>query len=370
MVIDWLQQHMLVTNPFGYDDLVLQLFFPRGAFPPDQWELFLRPVPQFAHCPTVEDAQALAFLMREECLPLKRAGNVVETHRQIFPILVSLERMSSELPLTALAHAAAHTWLEVLPLSPDAFLDLLLAEQEALLELLCWSVGSNSMVINLLQRSGLKENTAGRVLMRKLAEYEGHFSSTYLLQQHVLTRKLAELESRFSPAHLPQDIVLLSWLKIKPPGLDKTYLILLVDSSQQSIHTRWLKQFSSLISLLFLNGIVTKAIASTSVPVFLSLTEIQLSWSDARLKQSLDNQFDVALEIATKNSFGFSLRFHELFGPGVTEEETTEKLIFASHHSLARMLTLGNRVLQKHCVKEMPEKYLSPEELDDILKAT
>ena len=93
-----------------------------------------------------------------------------------------------------------------------------------------------------------------------------------------------------------------------------------------------------------------------------------MSWSDKQLSLSLEQQFSVAANLEEARIMGAYCRFPELFGPGATEEETTKKLISASYHSLAHMLTLGNRLLEKHSEKEVPEKYLTLEELNAILK--
>ena len=335
-IIEWLKQHDLAANPFGCDDLTINPFYPKGAASPDQWESFLDPAPLLAYCPTAEDVQALAFKLREDGIPLK-----------IFPILVLFDQLFlTQLLLSALAHATARTWLDILPLSPDALLDLLPAEQDAVLELLCWSIGAKSTVLNLIRRSRFSENAASRLLERKITDFTGHFS----------------------PEYPPQDYVLLSWLTVRPPGLNHSYLILLDNGSQQLAHSQWLEKFSPLISTLFLNGIVTKVISSTPAPSSLTLPEIKLSWSDEQLNKSLDSQFDAAMDEKVKQLQ--SVHFHELFGPASEEEDTTHRLIAVSHHSLARMLTLGNRLLQKHCEQEVPEKYLSPEELEEILKTT
>jgi len=347
-IAEWLKQHDLVANPFGCSDLTVYPFYPKGAVRPDRWEYFLEPVPGLAQCPTAEDASSLAYLLRQECLPFREnKDDVIEAGWYIFPILVNLDQeFSVQSPLITLAHTVTRSWLDILPLSPDALLDLLPAEQDAVLELLCWSIGAKSTALNLIRRSRFGENSASRLLERKITDFTNHFS----------------------PEYPPQDHVLLSWLTVRPPSLNHSYLILLHNDSQQLAHPLWLEKFSPLISSLFLNGIVTKVFSSTSVPSSLVLPAIELLWSDTRLKQSLNSQFGAAMDDEAKQ-LGHSIHFYELFGLGATEEEMTEKLISVSHNSLARMLMLGNRLLQKHCEKEMPEKYLSLEELEDILKA-
>ncbi len=349
--LGWLKQHNLVANPFGWDDFKNFSFYPTGFARPGRWEDFIQPYPLFAECPTDSDARALVVFLRIECLPVQRnednKQSIIESGKQVFPIWVSLNQtLPSQSPLSTLAHSAACAWLDILPLSPDALLDLSSAEQQALVDLLCWSLGSSEMVGNLIKRGGLSENAAGRLLMRRFIELGGKVSSAYL----------------------PQDAILLSWLKIRPPELNWTYLIFPVNDSDLSMHSWWFEQLSSLIPSLFMNGIAIKVFAFSSTPLTLSLPTVPLTWSDARLKLSLDGQFDVAMDPDERKA-GKSIRFHELFGPGATEEQTTAKLISASRNSLARMLTLGNRLLQNHCERRgVSDKYLHLEDLDAILE--
>lgn len=354
-VIEWLKQHDLAVNPFGTGTFTNYLFYPEGFLSPDQWIDFLAPLPQCAQCPTPKDARALVFLLRSECLPTKRmdeGGNeIVYPGRQVFPVWVLLgQTVSAESPLPALARSAAQAWLDILPFSPDAMLDLLPAERTALLELLCWSFGSNITVINLFKRAGLKDDVVGNVIVHKLQQFE----------------------SKFSSAHLPSDSVLISWLKIRPPDTNYTYLILPLDEFPASMCTWWLEQFSPLIPTLFLRGVVVKAFSSSRVPLALPLPEIRLHWSDLQLKKSLDSQFNLAVEVDKEtNRREKERKFYELFGPfgSVKEKDTTDKLVSASHNSLARMLTLGNHLLEKHCEEEVLAQYLSLDELQAILKS-
>ena len=86
------------------------------------------------------------------------------------------------------------------------------------------------------------------------------------------------------------------------------------------------------------------------------------------------------MDKSKQKEMGQVVDFRSLFGsdPSIgyfaTKEETIDKLIAASNNSLARILTLGNRLLQHHCenrIKDgVPEKYLYIEDLKTILKAT
>lgn len=356
-VIDWLKQHDLVVNPFGASCLKNFPIYPEGSLSPDQWDDFLPHLPQQAQCLTAEDTRVLAFLLRAECLPTKKVGaegnETVDSRKQFFPVWVSFNQSSTiESPILTVARSAAQAWLDILCFSPDAMLDLVHAEQIALLELLCWASGSNNAVINLLKRDNFRGDNASACLMIK---------------------KIEEFKSEFSSAHLPQDPILISWLKVRPPDLNYTYLILPLDEFSLAAHVWWLEQFGSLIPTLFLNGIVTKAFYSSCVPVALPLSTIQLDWSDTRLKTSLNAQFEAAMDRKARYETGVSVDFRALFGshPLIgyfeSEEDTTDKLIAASHNSLACMLTLGNRLLETHCEQEVPTPYLSVAELETIL---
>ena len=357
-IIDWLKQYTLVANPFGPVDKKNFPFYPEGFARPNKWGDLWDFNPQYAQCPTPEDSRALSFLLRSECLPTQKKdshGNeTANSGKQIFPIWVSLNQTAPlETPLLTLARSAAQAWMDILPLSPDAMLDLLPAEQVALLELLCWAFGSNVTVINLLKRAGLKDNETGRLLIRRISEFKAEFSSSYITL----------------------DSVLISWLKVRPPDLNCTYLIIQLDELPVSARPWWLEQFSPLISALFLNGIITKAFSSPYVSNPLPLSVIRLNWSDSQLKISLDSQFDRAVQSAIDLGMPKErkIQFIELFGSGSfgyneTEERTTNRLVSASRNSLARMSTLGNCLLQRHCEQEVPEKYLSVEELETILK--
>ena len=346
----WLIRHDIAVNPFGCNDLKSSYqLCPVGAARPDEWERILNQGPLFSHCPTAEDAEALAYLLRKECLPLENINSIEMVSRHVFPVWAWIQQATPvQSPLLTLAHSAARTWLGTLPTQPRSLLNLPLASQNALLELLYWSMGSKKALVNLIQLNGLSEDENTLKLIRKISEFE----------------------SEFSLMHMPQDAILLSWLKIRPLGMEQTYLILPGDDLLPVTPAQWFKEFGLLIPILFVNGIVTKMFASSllssSLSSSLSLQQVELFWSEKQLSRSLEGQFDASMH-PKEISMGKSTRFHELFGPGVTEEETTRKLISASHHSLARMLMLGNRLFQEHCKKDVSEKYLSPEELDDIL---
>ncbi len=345
---NWLIGHGLAINPFLGSYTNDYPSYPDGAIRPDQWEFLLDPIPLFAQCPTAEDAQVLAYILRKECMPLENENSIVGTNRHIFPVWVWLQQATPVQPLVTLAHSAVRTWLNILPKQPQILLNLSLMEQNAMFEILHWSLGSKKALINLIQlNSGSSENENAVILIRRIVEFE----------------------SRFSLGSVPEKDTLISWLKIRPIGTNQTCLILPGDDLLRVTQAEQLEQFGSLISTLFHHGIITKMFASSSLPASLSLQEMELSWSEGWLNRSLEGQFDAAMHPEEK-SIGKSIRFHELFGPIATEEATTERLVSASQHSMARMLALGNRLFQNHCWKKISETYLSLEELEDILKMT
>jgi len=351
----WLSEHGLVSNPFGDYDLINYPHYPDGAAWPNRWEAFLDPVSLFALCPTPEDAQALSYLLRKECLSLNKGEVAGGAKRWIFPLWFSHQQtVSAQSPLLALAHSAAQTWLDFLPQNSDKLLGLPQAKQNALFELLYWSLGSANTIINLLQSNSLDEDTNGLSLILKIEKYAKDLS--------------------IPP--VPRDAILLSWLKLRPLNYNSTYLILFLDAIPVSMRSLWLEQINLLIPPLSVNGIITKAISSTELSGESPLSLTRLVWPDTQLKSSLSSQFNLAVEIdvVTKKR-EIKTEFNDLFGPfgSVSERDTTEKLISVSRNSLARMLMLGNRLLQYHCENRtkdgVPEKYLYTDDLETILNS-
>ncbi|MBI5295358.1 MAG: toll/interleukin-1 receptor domain-containing protein [Chloroflexi bacterium] len=330
----WLTRHGMNVSPFGRPDLSSYPFYPEGATRPDIWEIFTAPIPLFAQCPTMEDAQALAYLLKRD--------------HTIFPVWIwPQQKASVQSPLLTLVYSAARTWLEILSSQPQVVLNLPYENRKALFELLNWSLGSNAELARFVCSQWFQQNKNVTILLRDIADFEGSFLST----------------------EMPQDSVLLSWMNIRPSGITKTNLLLLGDDLFYFLPTSWFEQFASLIPVLSLNGIDAKFFASFFPIGSLPIGKVELIWSEQWLKRSLEHQFDAALHPEQK-TIGVAIRFNELFGPGGTEWETTDKLISSSKNSLARMLNLGNRLLQYHCEKRgVFEKYLYIEDLETILKS-
>jgi hypothetical protein len=342
----WLIRQGMIINPFKYADINNHPFYPEGVVRPDQWEFLFEPVPLIAHCPTIEDAQALAYLLKKESFPLKKNNWEVAVNRQIFPILVWPQQTISTNLLLILAHSAAQAWLDFLLLYPQIFFEMPLDEQRTLIELLCWSLGSKNDLIKIIQLASNKE-TDGKIN---------------------LVRTIYNLNIRSLLSHEPQDDLLFSWVKIRPNGIGQTNLIFYGDNLARNAPKQWHGQFGSLYSNLIINKIFPKFITTVPLSNFPSIQEIKLSWSEEWLFRSLEGQFDAAMHPQEK-SIGKSIRFHELFGLGSTETETTHKLISKSRNSLARMLVLGNLLLQYHFENRgISEKHLYIKDLKTILK--
>jgi hypothetical protein len=346
----WLNQHGLAENPFGKVDFRSHPYYPQGATRPNQWEAFLDPDPLFGLCVTPEDAQVLSYRLRFECLPLKDKDLVDGINHRIFPVWFTHRQTDPiQSPLPTLAYSAAQTWLDILLQNPGQFSELPPAKQDALLDLLLWSFGSANDIIKLLQNHDMEKDVNGLSLIRKIEKFTKEFPTP----------------------PVPQDVILLSWLNIRPLDINRTFLIFPGDDILLATPKRWFEQFNTIIPLLLPNGIVTKVIASTRPGSIFPFQEIKLSWSDGHdgwLNRSLQGQFDAAMA-SEERVMGVATRFHELFGPGATEYQTTANLISASRNSLAGMLTLGNRLLQNHCDKRgADDRFLHLEDLNAILE--
>lgn len=347
----WLEKKFsLASNPFGANNFAFRPFYPTGFARPDQWEEFQSPVPQYGQCPLEEDTKALTILMRAEGLPRNEDDRLGMPERQIFPVMVAFEQIASpEPPLAMVTRSAAQAWMDVLASSPDAMLDLPPLEQAALMELLVWAFGSTGTAVNYLKRAGAGNGVAERLL----------------------TQKISEFKPAFSPTHLPSNAILISWLKLRPPDLAYTYLIVSVNEIPASARSWWLEHFILLIPTLFENGIVAKVFSSSQIPAALPLSTISLNWSDAQLKTSLASQFDAAMDRDTRKGMGKIIDFRSLFGYNAsvgyfeTDEATTDKLVNTSCNSLARMLKLGTLLLKNH---DKQDGFLFVVELDAILE--
>lgn len=350
---EWLSRHNLKTNPFGnLRGDGYPFVYPEGVTRPVYWETFVESTPMLASCPTSADAQALAFLLRRECMSIEKAQSDIGFSRLIFPISIDfLDVKNLEFPHNLIAYSAARLWLDVLSANPDSVTLLSGNVQNELLELLFWSVRfkPNEAVIKVLKLNGIKDDEIHAItLINRIKEFKSQYNIT---------------------PNISPKTVLQSWLKIRPFGVDKSFVILSINNSRADFPNWWYEKFNYLIPKLLCQGVFTKVLTSGSQSFPLRLPLIDLLWSDDGLYRSLDGQFDVAMD-AEKKSMGVAIRFNELFGPGVTEEQTTAKLISASHNSLARMLTLGNRLLQYHCEKRgISEKYLYVEDLQTILNS-
>jgi len=345
-LLQWLLQHNLVKNPFGNIDIGHFSPYPNNIARPINWESFMDPVSVLANCPTDEDAHALALLARHECLSFDDE-QVENVSRMIFPVWIDNQHAKNlQSPIATLAYSESQLWLRILSVHPIVFSQLPLNEQNDLLELLCWSiaVAPNKMLINLFRNGVRKEGAFVNALIRSINDF----------QPEQLTLRVPKT-------------ILWSWLTIKPARLEKTYMILL-SNQYTKLSKGWYENFVPLIPKLFREGIVTKVLTSNSVSTPLRLPTIELVWNYDRLYRSLNGLFDAAISPEEK-SIGKAIRFHELFGFGAVEEIVTGKLISASRNSLARMLILGNRLLQYHCGKYgASEKYLYPADLETILK--
>lgn len=356
VVKTWLIRHGLIANPFSITDINNYLFYPDGATRPDQWEFLLEPIPLVALCPTMEDAHVLSRLLEKECLPVKMGRSATIIKQQIFPTVVWVPKINSTKPLATLAHSVVRTWLDFILTNPHTLLDLDLTEQNALIELLCWSLGSKSDLI--------------RVMQIAVGSKTGRTSNLF--------HNVVNLDCEHLLQHEPQDNVLLAWLKIRPFGMQQTNLIFSEDVLSERMLKWWFEQLDSLVPTLLGNGIITKFFISSHFPVKPSLSKIRLNWSNNRLRTSLNSQFESAMDKDIQKEMGQIVDFRSLFGSDptigyfATEEGTTDKLIAESKNSLARMLTLGNRLFEHHCknrIKDgVPEKYLYVEDLETILK--
>ncbi len=334
-VKSWLAHHDLITHPFGFGSQAIYPFYPPGCSLPENWKDFLEPQSQIGICPTEEDALALAYALRKEAW-----------RRGIFPLLIDLSGIESEVPLLmVIGRILADHWIDILPLYPESLLDLNPPERQAILQLLCWSLGARESVIRLIQQRAEQFTRTHHLLCQQIAEYI-----------------IVPNEATPSPS------VFLSWLAIRPAlGMTSTYLFVFTrDSTSLALSSRWMREWHALVVVFRQYQIVVKMLQAKE-DLQMALPTISLEWTLSQLRSSLKSQFDHALSLQVQGQK--AVGFHELFGPyGISEEQTTERLILASQNSLARMLAMGHKLIENHCKQRgVQERFLYIEDFETLL---
>ena len=226
-------------------------------------------------------------------------------------------------PVTAylelIAHGAAWSWLEFLPLNVAVWFDLLPQQQRLLVNLLAWHAQSTQRPIDQLYLNGLSEDS----------------------EAQAVKEEMAALFEKVTPTGRPHEVELLRWLEVRPPFLDHTYVLLDCPfTARQEIQIALDRVIEVSNRLLEANVILKVFVAEWPVPDD-DLDVIPIAWDERNLTQMLNDRIRLTAE------YGYNA-FADLFHPNDPDGLATTKLIQAAGGSLGRLQQLGQRIIMAH----------------------
>lgn len=253
-----------------------------------------------------------------------------QTHRDVFSALLPLPTHDLSLPasheqrLEAIAHAIAATWIDLLAQNPGALIDLPEPDAALLVAFLTWASGSGQRLLLQLEEAGLGKEQASARYLRRLC---GEFSQS--LWQGAAT--------------VPR---LRSWLRLRPPGLEATYLIAYPSSPWAP--TALQAEAQALLAMaesLHSDGVHLKLFA----PPFADAPphKVELAWSPDDLQKMLADRITRAYGPESCKSptlRGFLVELEKL--PDISAIPDFDALISRKAQvSLSRMLELAGNVI-------------------------
>jgi hypothetical protein len=334
----WLDQYDFEANPFNPRAVERDLYLVTSWAFPAQWDLVTASRSSAIWSEVDYDRAAAALMLRHE---LQSA--VPQTSFLVWRTL-PLPNIPQEATfddcLRAVARATADTWVRFLASNPWALLDLPRPDQMTLAELLLWLAVTRRDLHRRLDRAGLGESAQENALRQRLDASIGK-------KRYKGTPSLEEL---------------LSWLQIRPPGLEHTYFV--VDCPAHRSWSGCGDQVTHLIvaaSALIDAGVSLK-ICHAPLDIDLSRVDpVQLKWERHHLQHMLGRRIYLASKERLET-------FGELFGPEPFEN-ADGLLIDHAHGSLGKMLELGDAVIREHIRGHDPaDHYLEPSDLMAVLE--
>ena len=313
---EWLSANMFDFNPFGNHIVNGLPLFARTWAQPAAWNKVHSTAPVILWSKSAEDLRYASQMLAYEISLEKSKTFLVKIQ---VPELIHDLTNSPDQGLQSLARSCAETWLDILGSQPYAFLDLLRTDQLVLAEFLHWHAGSFEMLkFRLMQRGYDLENSPQRMTLRRLEEDVGELSTS----STVTSRQF------------------LSWLRVRPPGLEHTYLVV------ECISPRLAAQMMPHLSELFdLN--IDPVETNISIKIFLvaessaNFPEVsieELRWSEESIRKMLQDRLYLASN-ATYTSMNDFL-------PLGTPPGADENLVLGANGSLSKLLKMGNDALK------------------------
>ncbi len=315
---------------------------------PLQWERLTSPHESVSVVVLENDAEILIPRLWKELVEQQK-----RPRDGTFPVYWQIKPdIQSSSAIEQIAHRLAEAWIEMLPLNPDAFLDLRSAEQDALAAFLDWHVGSLPALLVRLKQGFLaaeektRQDNGG-------AQKDGNEQEIRTRERDILLDKMANSSLPYDKGLLPGKEQLLDWLNIRPPWLTHTVFIAVRKTEPSS---EWQQTLSAYQRDLLRRKVVIKEVLLTDAPASAGGL---VKWSDEALLDILKSR---VRRVIGKESF--TALFAE--PPRVTDLEYDRRLVQRSNGSLGRMLELGRHVLLHHTQYHPDTEYLEADDFDGI----
>lgn len=219
----WCEEFELQRRPFGRPGLVFDPVLLEGMDVPEFWERMIAEQPLVLYGAEPRDAIAAAYLLRREIMSPSRVNQQDRVLiSSIFPLWLELPLEEYDAAhqeksiLDATARAAAAAWRQLLALNVEALFELDPTEQSILASLLYWESGGDANLVSGLRNMGLDNPKWEEALMERLRE-RGSGS--------ILVGEQGREQYR-------------AWLRVRPRGLERMYLIVVSDEPQKVAQAR------------------------------------------------------------------------------------------------------------------------------------
>ena len=341
---NWLDMMGFRHHPFGTETPAEDPLLVSGWVPPEGWDGFLRQRAARARLPSWGDALYVAHYF-----PHSQEVSA----RRLFPVFA--EFVDGKLTVKSLSgagvRAASKKWSEFLANSPERIHELSEWEQRNIAFMGAW-VASGSVTHWLDELASLRkllcatENEAEVKSGLQREESQVHFQW--------LCWRMETLVRGSSPSPRYDEIQsFLAWLNLRPPGLDRTVLSVVLDSEDV---LEALVNAADLWYALKKAGVEIKILSSrplASTPMRFTSSNLKallLRWSEQDLNSILDLRCQAAVSSFDKNLKDFAGLFRIPAAPSAWEKfrELRGVIVTASDGSLARLLELGRNLVDRH----------------------
>ncbi len=308
-VSEWLETNGLRVNPFDPEELQSQQAFgERMTLPCDQQPAIIQ-----AHTPVV----GRRFDCRIAALAL--SNELRKPTERCMPVSIVLSDFDPAVHggiIQFIGRAAGERWCAALAQQPGLLLWLPEDEQVLLAEWMLWIGGSLPALRRLLRNSGLQDDVSGQIVLHRLNELLPHAAPT-----------------------TPEARTMLEWLTIRPPGIERTHLIVIDNVGDDRA-----RQFARLMPDLQRAGVGCTLFTTSAYPGgFGQSDSIWLRWSEQELLSLLDSAVAVS-----RGPVQHLLDLVELSDPSADKEEFVIDILKHARGSFARSLTIFRRALAHH----------------------